>query len=81
MNNFSKMNCLFSVETIRETAKEILKEQDKKWNDMQIDILVQGVENSDWLKINGDIEDLEQEINEWILMLEEEWKEENRFGY
>lgn len=40
---------------------------------MQINILVGGVSNSDWLKLDGADEiHLENEIVEWINMLEDE---------
>lgn len=74
-------SCNFLVETIREYTVFELKEQDKEWNEMQIDILVQGVENSDRLKITFHTEDLSEEISEWISNLEEEWKENGEFGY
>lgn len=73
-------SCNFTVETIREYVLFELKEQRKKWNDLQIDILVQGVENSDWLKITFDTEDLTEEIGEWIILLEEEWEKSGEFS-
>lgn len=73
--------CNFSIDTIEEYTKQQLQELGKEWNPMQIDILVQGVENSDWLKIKFETEELVQEICEWIERLEEEWKESGEFGY
>jgi hypothetical protein len=66
--------CLFTIDEIRENTRRILKEMNKSWNEVQIDILVQGVENSDWLKVNEGIDALEGEIQEWIVMLENELK-------
>ena len=80
--DFSEMDCMFTVEKIRKKTKERLSELDKTWNEMQVDILVQGVENSDWLKLpEADDDQLLGEINEWIGMLEEEWKENGEYGY
>lgn len=80
--NFTKMDCRFSIEEIRQKTKNILAEKEKDWNEMQIDILAQGTENSDWLKLpEADEDSLNSEINEWIVRLEEEWEESGEFGY
>lgn len=80
--DFSKMDCKFTIEQIREATKEMLNDSSKQWNDLQIDILVQGVENSDWLKLpQADEISLDDEIAEWIEMLEQEWKESGEFNY
>lgn len=80
--DFSQMECCFSIEKIRNKTRELLKLKNKQWNEMQVDILAQGVENSDWLKLpNSKEEHLKEEIIEWISMLEEEWKEQKQFGY
>lgn len=79
--NFAEKKCLFTIKQIKETLKEVLLEQDKDWNDMQMSILIEAVEGSDWLKINGEEEHSICEIEEWIDRLEEEWKEEGRFQY
>lgn len=80
--DFSEMDCMFTVEQIRETTKERLSELDKTWNEIQVDILVQGVENSDWLKLpEADEDQLLREINEWIERLEEEWQESGEYGF
>lgn len=82
MYNFTEMDCRFTVEEIRDKTREVLADVNKSWNELQIDILVQGVENSDWLKLpEAEEEHLEGEIREWIDMLEEEWKERKEFGF
>ena len=78
--NFSKMECKFTREQIEEATKEMLKDKNKTWNDLQINTLVEGVENSDWLKLPSTDEiHLDDEITEWIEMLEKEWEESGDF--
>ena len=67
--------CNFSEETIRDYAVFELNEMGKQWRESDIDILVQVVEGSDWLKIHFDTEELSETIVEWIHDLEEEWEE------
>lgn len=79
--DMSIRSCNFSVQTIREQTRLELNRQGKTWNETQVDILAQGVENSDWLKIHFEIEELIKEVREWIPMLEQEWIDGKYFGY